>query len=40
MPDHYNYQQLKEEIGLLMNDYGEEEKKIADILLMVDRALL
>jgi hypothetical protein len=39
MPDYYNYQQLKEEIRYLMEEYEEDEVRVADILVMVDRAL-
>ncbi len=39
MPEHYNYLQLKEQIRYLMEEYEEDEVRVADILDMVDRAL-
>lgn len=39
MPDFYNYEQLKSEIRYLMEEYEEEEVRVTDILVMVDRAL-
>lgn len=39
MPEHYSYLQLKEEIRYLMEEYEEDEVRVADILDMVDRAL-
>ena len=39
MPEYYNYEELKREVELLMDEFNEREQRIRDIFLMVDDAL-
>ena len=39
MPESYCYEELKQEIFNLMIEFNEEQAKITDIFLMVDKAL-